>query len=61
MEMTTIEKDLSIMVDENLTFETHIDNTINRANKLLGMIVHNIKCHGSSFFQSLTLEVSQLF
>ena len=44
MEVTTAEKDLGIIVDDKLTFETHIDKTIKRANKLSGMIVHNIKC-----------------
>ena len=48
MEVTTAEKDLGIIVDDKLTFETHIDKTIKRANKLSGMIVHNIKCKDMS-------------
>ena len=36
------EKDLGVFVDSNLDFEHHINETVKKANKLVGMITHFI-------------------
>ena len=39
---TAAEKDLGVTVDTNLTFEEHINETVKKANRLVGMISHFI-------------------
>ena len=38
LERAEMEKDLGIMVDEQLTFETHINEKINKASRVMGLI-----------------------
>ena len=40
---TSAEKDLGVYVDNELTFEYHIQETVKRANKMVGMITHFIQ------------------
>ena len=35
---TLEEKDLGLMVDRKLTFETHISAKVNKANQMMGMV-----------------------
>ena len=47
LQVETVEKDLGVHVDDRLTFNTHITETVKKANKLVGMISHYIS-HKSS-------------
>ena len=38
LEETTAEKDLGVVVDSNLTFDVHVNETVKKANRLCGMI-----------------------
>ncbi len=38
LDTTTNEKDLGIHCDANLTFEHHVEDVVNKANRMLGMI-----------------------
>ena len=38
LDTTTNEKDLGVHVDANLTFEHHVEDVVNKANRMLGMI-----------------------
>ena len=38
LDITTNEKDLGVHVDSNLTFEHHVEDVVNKANRMLGMI-----------------------
>ncbi len=38
LERVDMEKDLGIMVDEQLTFKTHINEKINKASRVMGLI-----------------------
>jgi ribonuclease P/MRP protein subunit RPP40 len=38
LDSTTAEKDLGVTVDDKLTFNTHVHNSINKANKMLGIL-----------------------
>ena len=42
LDKTKAEKDLGVYVDNNLTFEEHINSTAKKANRVLGMISHYI-------------------
>ena len=42
LESTVVEKDLGVFVDANLTFEPHINNTVLKANRMSGLLVHTI-------------------
>ena len=39
---STAEKDLGVLVDENLSFEDHVITVTKKANQIAGMILHNI-------------------
>ena len=39
---STAEKDLGVLVDENLSFEDHVIAVTKKANQMAGMILHNI-------------------
>ena len=39
---STAEKDLGVLVDENLSFNEHVNAVIKKANQIAGMILHNI-------------------
>ena len=38
LDVTNEEKDLGIIVDNKLSFKAHINNSANKANRILGMI-----------------------
>ena len=38
LDTTTNEKDLGVHVDANLTFEHHVEDVVNKGNRMLGMI-----------------------
>ena len=42
LEATVVEKDLGVFVDPGLTFEAHINNTVLKANRLSGLLIHTI-------------------
>ena len=44
------EKDLGILVDQNLSFELHILDKIKKANRILGLLKRNFKHMGSNAF-----------
>ena len=44
------EKDLGILVDQNLSFELHILDKIKKANRILGLLKRNFKHMGSNSF-----------
>ena len=46
IEETTAEKDLGVIIDPNLDFDTHITNLVKKSNKLVGMLMRTI-CHKS--------------
>ena len=37
------EKDLGVMIDSHLNFENHINETVKKANKIVGVIKRNFK------------------
>ena len=39
LDTTTNEKDLGVHVDSNLTFEHHVEDVVNTADRMLGMIM----------------------
>ena len=61
LEETTAEKDLGVIVDPDLSFNTHINETIKKANRLCGMLVGNIQCKDANImvplFKSLVRPV----
>ena len=46
----TSEKDLGITFQQNMRFEEHISNTVNKANRLLGPSKKDILTHGQDYF-----------
>ena len=44
------EKDLGITIDANLTFKTHIMNSVNKANQMLGIIKRTFTCINKDVF-----------
>ena len=44
LDNTAEEKDLGVVVDENLNFNSHINQIVKKANRMSGMIVGNIQC-----------------
>ena len=47
------EKDLGIIFESNLKFDSHITHIVNRANRLLGLIKHTFKTLNSELFLTL--------
>ena len=43
LEYTNIYKDLGVTIDQNLSFEKHINNIINKSNMKLGYLIRNTK------------------
>ena len=44
LDITTNEKDLGVHVDSNLTFEHHIEEVVNKTNRMFGMIRRSYTC-----------------
>ena len=44
LEQTKAEKDLGVIMDPLMSFETHVNETVKKANRITGMIVGNITC-----------------
>lgn len=36
----TVTKDLGIWIDEKLSFQEHNESTLNKSNKIVGLIIH---------------------
>lgn len=47
------EKDLSVLFTNNLNFETHINDTVNKVNKIIGLISRKFTFMDKSFFLTL--------
>ena len=43
LERVDNEKDLGVMIDSHLNFENHINETVKKANKIVGVIKRNFK------------------
>ena len=50
---TDSEKDLGIKIDSHLNFDDHIAETVNKANRILGLIRRNFKDLNNSSFCAL--------
>ena len=50
---TETEKDLGVLFDSTLTFDVHIQSTINKANKFIGIIFRSFSYMDISMFASL--------
>ena len=44
LETTSAEKDLGVVIDENLQFTEHVNKAVNKASRMLGLIKTVIKC-----------------
>jgi len=42
----TCERDLGVIIDEHLTFQSHIDATVKKARRLAGLMFHSTQYHG---------------
>ena len=51
--VTSEEKDLGVIFDENLEFDKHIKTIVNRANRMLGMIKIGFTCMDMEIFMNL--------
>lgn len=67
LEYSSCEKDLGVNIDENLTFEEHISEKVNKANSIMGLIrrtfIHLDKSNFVQLFTALVrphLEYAQL-
>ena len=49
LQLDTTEKDLGIRFQNNLKFDEHISNVVNRSNKLLGLIKRTFKSLDKDF------------
>ena len=50
LDTTTLEKDLGVYIDSDLTFEAHIREVVNKANRVTGVIKRNFKDLSCSAF-----------
>ena len=53
LESSGVEKDLGVLVDSKLKFDQHINETVKKSNKLVGVITHYITfktCHYGATF-----------
>ena len=50
---TTAEKDLGVLIDNELNFEKHIRTIVNKANRMLGMIKIGFTCMDKEIFMNL--------
>ena len=46
LEKHTCERDLGVIIDEHLTFQSHIDATVKKARRLAGLMFHSTQYHG---------------
>ena len=53
LEETTEEKDLRVLIDNKLNFEKHIQNTVTRANRVLGLNRIAFACLNKTMFLNL--------
>ena len=53
LQETEYEKDLGVYVDSKLTFETHVNKSVQSANKITGIIKRNFKYMGEDIFLNL--------
>ncbi len=53
LEKVQNEKDLGVLVDDQLRFDTHIENQVMKANKILGLIRRSFTCLDKSSFCTL--------
>ena len=53
LQETEYEKDLGVYVDSKLTFETHVNKSVQSANKITGTIKRNFKYMGEDIFLNL--------
>ena len=53
LQKTDSEKDLGIKIDSHLNFDDHIAETVNKANRILGLIRRNFKDLNNSSFCAL--------
>ena len=53
IQKTDLEKDLGIKIDSHLNFYDHIAETVNKANRILGLIRRNFKDLNNSSFCAL--------
>ena len=53
LETTMEEKDLGIIIDQSLKFEHHIDISVKKANKIMGLIRRTFNCLDPSTFRAL--------
>ena len=49
----TAEKDLGVTIDNRLSFSEHIDNTVKKANQVMGMIKRTFKFIDKEIFALL--------
>ena len=53
LEAVTEEKDLGVTVDHKLVFDKHVQNQVNKANKILGAVRHTFKAIDQESFHHL--------
>ena len=53
LEVSSCEKDIGVYVDEDLTFETHIETEVNTANSIMGIIRRSFTCIDEEMFTLL--------
>ena len=51
--VTTEERDLGVLIDDQLDFDKHIRGIVNRANRMLGMIKIGFACLDKEMFMNL--------
>ncbi len=44
MHVTNSERDIGVIMDEDLTFDRHVTDTVNEANRILGLIRRTYFC-----------------
>ena len=49
----TCERDLGVIIDEHLTFQSHIDATVKKARRLAGQMFHSTQYHRRGNFTNL--------
>ena len=51
--VTTEERDLEVLIDDQLDFDKHISGIVNKANRMLGMIKIGFACLNKEMFMNL--------
>ena len=57
LETVAIEKDLGVMVDNNLSFQTHIEMKVKNANKLVGLLRRSFTHLDGKMFKQLFISI----